>query len=223
MTISAFVFFFSFCLVVVSSIVLQTRPSTTPTIRFTGGGIYFWWQAGVCQYLAEQRGMGTICDKPSANVQVEGASAGALAATLLVSNSSFRQAADIAISLAHRDKVFEKRLGLYGIWGNMVNEWLEELLPDEITASVQSNLFLAVTPFPRIWKGTTYVTGFQNKNELIEACMASTHIPYFMNKRATAKFRDRRYVPCIDVLTHTHTHADYKKGKQSTTISLFSF
>ena len=189
MTTSAFVLFLPF-LVVVSSIVLQTRPCT-PTIKFTGGGINFWWQAGVCQYLAEQRGNGGT--NPNV-VQVEGASAGALAATLLVSNSSFEKAADIAISLAHRNKVFDKRLGLYGIWGNMVNEWLDELLPDEITSSVQSNLFLAVTPFPRIWKGTAYVSGFQNKNELIEANMASTHIPYFMNKKATAKFRGRRYI-----------------------------
>ena len=190
MTTTVFVVFIAFLLVVVSSLVLRTRPCTSPTIKFTGGGIYFWWQVGVCRYLAEQRRIG----ETTAKVQVEGASAGALSATLLITNSSFDKAADIAIALAHRDKVFEKRLGLYGIWGNMVNEWLDELLPDEISASVQSNLFLAVTPFPRLWKGTAYVHGFQNKNEVIEACMASTHIPLFMNKRVTAKFRGRRYI-----------------------------
>jgi hypothetical protein len=35
---------------------------------------------------------------------------------------------------------------------------------------------------------------FSSKDDLIDACMASVHIPYFMNARFSARFRGSRYL-----------------------------
>lgn len=35
----------------------------------------------------------------------------------------------------------------------------------------------------------TYIDDFATKEELIDACMASAHIPFFLDWRATAKYR----------------------------------
>jgi hypothetical protein len=164
-------------------------------VKFAGAGIYFWWQAGVCKYLSEERAAAVGNGNPlSMQLPVVGASAGALAATLMVNNVSFDLAASFAIDQAYRYGLFEKRLGLFGIWGTLVREWLEALLPDKIDPLVASNLYLSVTPFPRFWRGTELATGFDSKADLIEACMASTHIPLFMDKRLTARFRGKRYI-----------------------------
>lgn len=37
------------------------------------------------------------------------------------------------------------------------------------------------------------VSDFNSKEDLVKACMASVHIPYFMNKRFSARHRGRRY------------------------------
>lgn len=163
-------------------------------VKFAGGGIYFWWQAGVCKYLCEERNAVGTGSPLYTSLPVIGASAGALAATLLVTNASFDLAASFAIDQAYRYGLFEKRLGLFGIWGTLVREWLEALLPDELDPLVASNLYLSITPFPRFWRGTELATGFTSKADLIEACMASTHIPLFMDKRLTARFRGKRYI-----------------------------
>jgi len=58
-------------------------------IRFGGGGMYFWWQAGAAQYLLERFDLH--------DVSVLGESAGSLVAALLACRVSFDNAADVAI------------------------------------------------------------------------------------------------------------------------------
>jgi hypothetical protein len=50
------------------------------------------------------------------SLPVLGTSAGALAATLLVTGANFDQAADIAINQAHKYKLFDSQAGLAGVW-----------------------------------------------------------------------------------------------------------
>jgi predicted patatin/cPLA2 family phospholipase len=93
------------------------------TIRFQGGGIKFWFQAGCCKYLLEQ--------KKVFNQTLIGTSAGSLSATFLALNVDFDKVAEFAIYQAKRDHLFDKPSGLLGIWGNLVREWLYYLVSDD--------------------------------------------------------------------------------------------
>ena len=158
-------------------------------IKFSGGGIYFWWQAGACKYLSEKS---VILGTKS--FPIIGSSAGALAATLLCTGASFDKAASFAIDQAYRYSLFDSPVGLAGIWGNLVQEWLDELIPEEINAITLQNLYITATPFPNVFKGPVLLHSFKTKSDIIEACMASVHIPLFMNGRFTSKFKNKRYI-----------------------------
>ena len=66
-------------------------------VVFPGGGIFFYWQAGVVSYLREQ---GYDLD----DATMAGASAGALTATLTASNVDFYDATALALDLARRGR-----------------------------------------------------------------------------------------------------------------------
>jgi predicted acylesterase/phospholipase RssA len=68
------------------------------------------------------------------------------------------------------------------------------MLPNEIPPDVLSNLYISATPFPNVFRGPQLLNKFQSKEDLINACMASVHIPVFMNKRVTARYQGKRYI-----------------------------
>ena len=71
------------------------------------------------------------------------------------------------------------------MWGPLIKRWLHELLPDDAATicSGRVGLFsLAIwPPLPQ----RVYVSDFESKEDLIEAAMASVHIPYFLDGRMT--------------------------------------
>ncbi len=103
---------------------------------FPGGGIFFYWQAGCVTYLREKNY--NILDDGN-TVKFTGASAGALCATLATTNVDFEQATELALSKAEDAGVWERPLGLMGIWGDMIETWLDELIPDDPMQMVQDN------------------------------------------------------------------------------------
>jgi len=160
-------------------------------LRFSGGGIYFWWQAGVSQYLIEK------FDKEGVDFPLMlGSSAGSLTATLLANKCDFYAAAKYAIMQAEREKIFDSPKGLAGVWGPIVKEWLEELLPGEMSPCVLNSIYLGVTPCNVFRSGfkTEILSNFRDKKDLIDACMASVHVPIFMDGRPSIKYRDRSFV-----------------------------
>lgn len=154
-------------------------------IRFSGGGIFFWWQAGAIAFLQEKR----LYD----NLPLYGTSAGALSATLLASKANIADAAKLAIELANEDDVWNRKFGLYGIWGKMIETWLEELIPDDIAQGDLARVHVVVTP-RQVWKGEQLLTDFTSKEDLISGAMASAHIPFFLNKRPWKKYKDTKYI-----------------------------
>jgi predicted acylesterase/phospholipase RssA len=176
--------------------------SSTAHLIFPGGGIYFYWQAGVVTFLREN----------GYNLQattMTGASTGALTATLAATGVDFYEATDLALSLADRAGVWKRSGGLQGIWGELIYEWLHELIP-ATTAVVEhqhdeqrrwdgndnhrNKLTLLVTPFPDVWDRKLQVSSFHDKNDLIAANMASIHLPWFLNSQLTATFRGRSVI-----------------------------
>jgi hypothetical protein len=84
-------------------------------------------------------------------VDFVGASAGALAATLAATGVDATQSLDLALKLSEENGVFE-RGGLRGVWGGLVRQWLDELLPDNAHDVCRD---------------------FDSKEDLIGACMSS--------------------------------------------------
>ncbi|KAK9806776.1 hypothetical protein WJX72_002404 [[Myrmecia] bisecta] len=156
-----------------------------PILAGGGGGIFFFWQLGVIKYLEEQFDL----DK----VHMVGASAGALIATLAACNIDPENAIQTAYHIAIESKLFERKLGLLGVWGDLVRQWLDELLPENAAEICRDRLRIIVTDVAE--RRQVYASDYASKADLIEAAMASVHVPVFLDFKPVASFRGRW---CID-------------------------
>ncbi|GMI31164.1 hypothetical protein TeGR_g14949 [Tetraparma gracilis] len=169
-----------------------------PTLALPGGGIYFYHIAGQLTYLRERLPAFSSSAPPGYNLV--GASAGSLAAALFCYGVDFEEATALAVRQAEDFGLFERPLGLAGVWGQLVDQWLEGLIPAEGAGfELPSNLGLLVTPAtPGALFGDeprAQVREFRTRRDLIDACMSSVHIPFFMDKQPARSFRGE---PVID-------------------------
>jgi len=164
---------------------LETSYPRTPHIIFPGGGIFFYWQAGAVSYLREN---GYDLDR----VTLTGASAGSLTATLTAANVDFEKATEIALRLAEEGGVWDRPLGLQGVWGAMIETWLDELLPENVLDMVGDRLSVLVTPVPSF--GKEKISIFTSRTDLIKTAMASIHIPWFIDGKLTASYRGKPFI-----------------------------
>ena len=65
----------------------------------------------------------------SNNILLCGASAGALSATLAKANVNPYEATELALQMSDDNNIWERPLGLQGVWGSIIYDWLDELLP----------------------------------------------------------------------------------------------
>lgn len=172
------------CLVFIDIIQCSNFPYRA--IHISSGGVYFWYQAGCLSYIQKKYDVN--------NVIVVGSSAGALAATLLKCGCDFKSSADIAIKLCDKENVWQAKLGLFGIWGRIVQQWLNELILENVTGKQLGNLYICVTPFPNIFHRPKFLSMFTSKDDVISACLSSIHIPYFMNKKLLSKYKNTKYI-----------------------------
>ncbi|KAL7506474.1 hypothetical protein ACHAXN_009088 [Cyclotella atomus] len=131
---------------------------------FPGGGLFFYWQAGVIAYLQEN-------SYDLNNVLLSGASAGALSATIAKTSISPYRATELALQMSDEAGVWERPLGLWAF----------------------GRLHVLVTPVPSF--GKNIVSRFESREDLIQANMASVHLPWFLNGNFAYNFRGS---PCID-------------------------
>ena len=168
-----------------------------PHLVFPGGGIFFYWVAGVVTYLREQG----YDISPSA-VTSTGASAGALIATLTATGVDFYKATDLALKMSADAGVWDRKEGLQGIWGPIIYNWLDELLPEDAveivhggpTSSERRSLSILVTPLPNIFGPKDSISTFFSRQDLIECNMASAHLPWFLDGKLTSKFRGKPHI-----------------------------
>lgn len=156
-----------------------------PILSGGGGGIFFFWQLGVVKYLQEHYDL--------SRVDMVGASAGALMVTLAMCNVDSDKAVQRAYDLAKEKDIWNRPLGLAGIWGDLVREWLDSLLPHNAVDICQGRLKLVITKIPSF--EIAYVCDYTSKQDLIDACLASAHVPFFLDGKATCNFRGQA---CID-------------------------
>jgi len=137
--------------------------------------------------------LGERYDLDPDNCRLLGASAGALAIVLHACGVDFRHATRVAYRLAEENDLYERRLALVGVWGRLVREWLQELLPEdahERCASWCGICVLEVLPLRR-----RAVATFETRDDLIECLMASVHIPFLLDYKPFSSFRGKL---CID-------------------------
>ena len=152
---------------------------------FSGAGIYFWWQAGCAKYIRQ------FCDV--SEVPIIGASAGSLTSTLLLTGVDLDYAADCVIDIAHQFGVYDSgKKSNFVFWGPLLRNWLEQLLPEELPDSID-RLQIAITPASP-FKAPTLVSGFKDKEDLIDACMASCHVPLLLDGKPFTEYRGEKYL-----------------------------
>lgn len=183
----------------------DTSPSCSTThIIFPGGGIFFYYQAGVVNFLRERYDLSTCT--------FSGASAGALTATLTAAGVDFYEATDLALKLAQNAGVWDRKNGLQGIWGPMIEEWLDSLLPTCIDA-LQDRITLLVTPVPSF--GKTKISKFESRKDLIKCNMASIHLPWFLDGKLTSNFRGRPHIDGSFLSKEGDYSPDFKRCSDS--------
>lgn len=162
---------------------LSSVSPTTTHIVFPGGGVFFYHQAGMVNFLRERYDL-SACT-------FAGASAGALTATLAAADVDFYEATDLAMKMAADAGVWDRSGGLQGIWGPIIEAWLDALLPASID-TVQDRITLLVTPLP--FFGKSKISRFENRQDLIQCNLASVHLPWFLDGKLTNNFRGRPHI-----------------------------
>ena len=120
-----------------------------------------------------------------------------------------------AYALAQEAKIWDRKLGLAGIWGKLVREWLDDILPPNAAEMCHTRLRLVLTQLPSI--KPVAVQDFASRQELIDATMASVHVPFFLDGRPAVRFRGKL---CIDgslgdFLTKSNSELLQCKGRKS--------
>lgn len=156
-----------------------------PIVSCGGGGIYFFWMLGVMKYISSRY------DLRSATLI--GTSAGGLIAALTACEVDLDAAVQRAYQMAQEHKLWDRPLGLVGAWGPLVRQWLVDMLPDDahITCS-GGRVRLIATELPSLQQ--VYLTEFTTKDELVDACMASAHVPLVLDGRLVTWHRGKLYI-----------------------------
>ena len=194
--------------------------TTTPTLVLPGGGIFFYHMAGQLQHLASSPRY-----RPLSSFPKIGASAGALASTLSHNEVDFFIASEFAINqckghglMQPANDSFPNPFGLAGIWGAMVGDWLDLLLPNDAHTKTTSKVTILATPctFP-ISKQA--INRFDTREELISANLASIHIPFFLDGKPTSSFNNQQFVDGSFFLRTAENYLPYLSPPPSEHIS----
>ena len=126
------------------------------------------------------------------DIPVVGASAGSLTGLLLLSGVDFDKATEIALTQSVESGVYNKQTGLAGELGGLLYAWLDTVVPKDLDVESVSSLHVAVTPAAA--KSPKLVRDFESREDVIQACMASCHVPVFMDGRPTTSYRGESVV-----------------------------
>ena len=154
----------------------------------TGGALFFYHQLGIATALSEQ-------GIDLSQARYVGASAGSLTAVLCRCGVDFNTVVRHAYELALRQNVYEKPLGLATVWGALIREWLHDLLPDDAASRCSGSVRLLLCRALPLPPKRLLVDEFKSNVDLVEACMASCHLPFFLNGYPLKRWRGSL---CID-------------------------
>lgn len=141
--------------------------------------------AGAVKYLAERFDL--------TKVPMAGASGGSIAAVLAACGVSADHAFRRAYELSLKYNIWQEPGSYMGVWGGLVEEWLDELLPADAHERCRGRITVVVTTLPT-WRQVG-ISDFSDKRDLIDAVMASSHIPLVLDRRVAKHCRGQ---PCVD-------------------------
>ena len=114
-----------------------------------------------------------------------GESSGALTITLMACEIDPHYTTEVALYHLGEAK------SVISIWGPMVRKWLEDILPEDAAARCTDRVHIAITTWNHgcFFPKRIIVSNFHDKQDLIEACLASIHIPYIIDGQMFCRFR----------------------------------
>jgi predicted acylesterase/phospholipase RssA len=154
-------------------------------LGWAGAGIFFFWQLGAVKYLAEHYDL--------SKVSMAGASAGSFISVLAACGVDADRAVETAYAMSLEHDIWSRPLGLIGIWGSLIERWLDELLPHDAAERCRGRVEVVVSVAPSMAQRA--ISDFRDKRDLIEVCMASAHVPLFLDRRLMRPCRD---MLCVD-------------------------
>lgn len=86
-------------------------------------GIFFFWMLGVMKYIATRYDV--------TNATLLGASAGGLISVLAACQVDLDTAVERAYQLSIEADLWQRPLGVVGVWGGLIRRWLDDLLPED--------------------------------------------------------------------------------------------
>lgn len=125
-------------------------------------------------------------------MKIIGASAGAITSSLLISKVNFDDSLELAHQYSEYHQIHKNPFGFAGIWADLIRQWLNELIPPDINQNDLQNIYILATTSKSF--ETILLSNLQNKQELIDACLASAHLPYFMNGKFATKYKDYYFI-----------------------------
>ncbi|KAL4452178.1 hypothetical protein ABPG75_007840 [Micractinium tetrahymenae] len=162
-------------------------PLQRPVLDIWGGGFWFYWKAGVLSFLQQQYGHDAL-----ARVQLHGSSSGAMVAVLAACGVDLQRAAEHTAHVFDEQRVHDRLLGVLGMWGSIARRCLEEMLPEDAHERCTGRVRLRVTAWPSFQP--VFLEAFRSKQDLIDACLASGHLPFLLDGRLAATLRGMRAV-----------------------------
>ncbi len=183
-----------------SSIFIQQHEVQTRTklrLGWAGAGIYFFWQLGAMKYLSDHYDL--------TKIPMAGASAGSFISVLAACGVDADQVIDSAYALSLKHDIWSRPLGLLGVWGGLIEQWLDDLLPHNAADICRGRVDVVISVAPTM--SQMAINDFKDKQDLIDVCMASAHVPLFLDKRLMR--------PCRDMLCVDGSFPDFFTGENS--------
>lgn len=153
-------------------------------VCFPGAAANVFWQMGGVQYVQHQPWF--------ASVIFRGASAGAISCAMAACSVPVEKSIRRAYEVADAYGADLNPFGVFGTWGAMIRDWLDLTLPLECARMCTGRVEVLLRAMPSM--RVIVVRSFTSKADLIDAIMASCHIPFALDMRPCAMFRGSWYV-----------------------------
>ena len=83
-------------------------------------------------------------------------------------------------------------MGLMGVWGSLIEEWLDEILPEDAAEMATGRITILLTTIPKL--GKQRVSRFVDRDDLIRCNISSIHLPLFLDGKFASHYRDSLHI-----------------------------
>ena len=158
---------------ITSGMKTTTIPPLSKTITLSPGGFYGFYMMGICKYIKQHYNISDYC--------FSGASAGAWNSLLLSYNGDIQHIEDEIVNMYSDNKT----VSLLTIQQELKRKILERFNTNDFDLS---KLYITTVVYNNFSFKTVIYTGFNNLDDAIDCCIASSHIP-FITGRLSYRYR----------------------------------